>query len=242
MTILNSIKTSAAGYKTVTHCIFDMDGLLLDTETLYTIVTQNILDEYSPGTIYTWDVKVTLMGLQKEAVSRKIVELYNLPLTWQEYAELASEQIEVVMKNCRLMPGAERILRHFYDNNVPICLATSSSTESADVKTTHHRELFSLFHHKVMGSSDPDVKEGKPAPDIFLVAAKRFPDNPKPENCLVFEDAPNGCMAAKSAGMQVVMVPDSHVTEKQKEHATVVINSLLDFKPEDFGLPPFKDD
>lgn len=76
-----------------------------DTETLYTVVTQNILDEYSPGTIYEWDVKVTLMGLQKEAVSRKIVELYNLPLTWQEYADLAQAQIEVLMKNCRLMPG-----------------------------------------------------------------------------------------------------------------------------------------
>lgn len=76
-----------------------------DTETLYTVVTQNILDEYSPGTIYTWDVKVTLMGLQKEAVSKKIVEIYSLPLTWQEYADLAQAQIEVLMKNCRLMPG-----------------------------------------------------------------------------------------------------------------------------------------
>lgn len=110
-----------------------------------------------------------------------------------------------------------------------------------------------------MGSSDPDVKEGKPAPDIFLVAAKRFPETVKPENvrkirnffvkflkfsllqCLVFEDAPNGCRAAKSAGMQVVMVPDSHVTDQQKEDATVVFKTLLDFKPEDFGLPPFKD-
>lgn len=76
-----------------------------DTETLYTVVTQNILNEYSPGTVYTWDVKVTLMGLQKEAVSKKIVEIYDLPLTWQEYAELAQVQIELLMKNCRLMPG-----------------------------------------------------------------------------------------------------------------------------------------
>lgn len=76
-----------------------------DTETLYTIGTQNILNEYSPGTIYTWDVKVNLMGLQKEAVSRKIVEIYDLPLTWQEYADLAQVQIELLMKNCHLMPG-----------------------------------------------------------------------------------------------------------------------------------------
>lgn len=76
-----------------------------DTETLYTVVTQNILNEYSPGKIYTWDVKVTLMGLQKEAVSREIVEIYDLPLTWQEYADLAQAQIEMLMKNCHLMPG-----------------------------------------------------------------------------------------------------------------------------------------
>jgi beta-phosphoglucomutase-like phosphatase (HAD superfamily) len=59
---------------------------------------------------------------------------------------------------------------------------------------------------------------------------------------LVFEDAPNGCIAAKTAGMQVVMVPDSHVNDSQKQDATLVINTLLDFKPEHFGLPPFKDD
>lgn len=70
--------------------------------------------------------------------------------------------------------GAERLLRHLDANKIPFCLATSSSNESAEVKSRHHIKLFSLFNHKVMGSSDPDVKEGKPAPDIFLVAAERF--------------------------------------------------------------------
>lgn len=84
------------------------------------------------------------------------------------------------------LTGAERLLRHFHAEKVPICLATSSSKESVEVKTTNHRELFSLFGHQVMGSSDPDVKEGKPAPDIFLVAAKRFEDRPKPEMVKLF--------------------------------------------------------
>ena len=77
--------------------------------------------------------------------------------------------------------GAEKLVQHLRSKNVPICLATSSSKESFLIKTTNHNELFKLFHHIVMGSSDSDVKHGKPAPDIFIVAAERFPDKPKPE-------------------------------------------------------------
>lgn len=69
-----------------------------------------------------------------------------------------------------------------HKHNIPICLATSSGEGHVKVKTTNHQELFSLFHHKVMGSTDKEVENGKPAPDIFLVAARRFPDQPDPAN------------------------------------------------------------
>lgn len=59
--------------------------------------------------------------------------------------------------------------------------------------------------------------------------------------CLVFEDAPNGVQAAISAGMQVVMVPEDYVPKEDREKATLVLKSLLEFKPEQFGLPPFSD-
>lgn len=221
----------------VTHCIFDMDGLLLDTEKLYTQATQTVLDKY--GKTYTWDVKLTLMGLQNREVSRKIVDAYDLPMTWAEYSALQKQAAETIMINAELMPGAERLLRHLHAQNIPFALATSSGAEMVELKTTHHRELFKLFNHRVCGSSDPDVKEGKPAPDIFLVAASRFSDKPTPENCLVFEDAPNGVKAATTAGMQCVMVPDEHVPPEMCTLATQVLKSLKDFKPEDFGLPPF---
>lgn len=61
-----------------------------------------------------------------------------------------------------------------------MALATSSGRETYELKTSHWRDLFELFHHKVIGGSDPEVVHGKPEPDIFLTAAKRFRDNPDP--------------------------------------------------------------
>lgn len=77
------------------------------------------------------------------------------------------------------------MLEHLSKHNVPIALATSSTKESYELKTNkHHKEIFSLFQIKTFGSSDPEVKFGKPHPDIFLITANRFPDKPKPEQVL----------------------------------------------------------
>lgn len=60
------------------------------------------------------------------------------------------------------------------------------------------------------------------------------------QQCLVFEDAPNGVTGAVAAGMQAVMVPDTILPSEKTRHATLVIKSLLNFKPEEFGLPPYE--
>lgn len=74
--------------------------------------------------------------------------------------------------------GVERLIQHLHKNNVPFAIATSSGKKSYDHKTSKHRSLFSLFNHVVNGATDPEVKNGKPAPDIFLTCASRFPDKP----------------------------------------------------------------
>lgn len=225
----------------VTHCIFDMDGLLLDTETNYTKIAQKILEECGSTEIYTHEMKVQLMGLQIDEAAKSIVDHYNLPITADDFVRRNREIAIEWMPHVGLMAGADRLLRHLHAKDIPIALATSSGKEMFDVKTVRHLELFDLLHHKVYGSSDADVVNGKPAPDIFLVCAKRFDDSPNPGNCLVFEDSPNGIKAACAAGMQSVMVPENYVSEKLREGSTIVIDSLADFKPEMFGLPPFED-
>lgn len=132
-----------------------------------------------------------------------------------------------------------RLIRHFHALNIPIAVATSSSTSTLAEKTKNHRELFDLFHHVVTGSH-PDLKNGKPAPDIFLLCASMFDPVPDPAQCLVFEDAPNGIQAACDSGMQSVMVPHQSLGSQYTLRATQVIHSLIDFKPSDFGLPAFR--
>lgn len=229
------------GFAKVTHCLFDMDGLLLNTEHIYTKITQQILEEQGCKEKYTGDVKVTLMGGQSAEVANKILQRYNLPMTTDELIARQRELALDLMPKADLLPGVEKLLHHLSSHKIPIALATSSSKEMYDLKTVRHTKLFDLFVHKVYGSSDPEVVNGKPAPDIFIVAASRFPDQPNPSKCLVFEDAPNGVKAALAAGCQVVLVPEDYVTAEMRKEATLAVNSLEEFKPELFGLPAFDD-
>lgn len=224
--------------KKVTHVIFDMDGLLLDTEPIYDTVIGDIIKLHNKE--YLDDIKLKIMGRTDQMFAKIIVEDLNLPITEEEFLSKFYELCRQRFLNVNLLRGAERLIKHLHQHNIPFCLATSASLEIAEIKMKSHQNLFDLFSHKVMGSSDPEVQHGKPAPDIFLIAASRFPANPNPIDCLVFEDAPNGVTAAVKAGMQVVMVPDEHIKEELRREATLVISSLEDFQPEVFALPPFK--
>lgn len=224
-------------YKDVTHCIFDMDGLLLNTELIYTKAFNHITNRY--GKEFTWEHKAKTMGFKTKDVAQAVVEMLSLPITAEEFENEVVKLYQELFPSANMMPGAEQLLKHLKQNNIPIALATSSNKENFELKTQRWKHIFDLFSHKVLGGSDSEVTNGKPAPDIFLIAAKRFSDNPDPSKCLVFEDAPNGVKAALTAGMQVVMVPDPMLPKNYIKNPTLILNSLEKFQPELFGLPPY---
>uniref|UniRef100_A0A131YQD2 pseudouridine 5'-phosphatase n=1 Tax=Rhipicephalus appendiculatus TaxID=34631 RepID=A0A131YQD2_RHIAP len=228
---------SRAAFKPVTHVLFDMDGLLLDTESSYTEATQRVTQRY--GKDYTWEVKSAVMGTAGSESTRIIIDRLQLPLTVEELEAELHQMHRELFPTAQLMPGAERLVSHLQRSGVPIAVATSSKRDSFELKTSRHKELFAKFHHIVCGGDDAEVPRGKPHPDIFLVATGKFENAPPPEKVLVFEDSPNGVLAAVAAGMQVVMVPDPRVDEDSRKSATLCLNSLEDFKPELFGLPPY---
>ena len=79
--------------------------------------------------------------------------------------------VQPLYAQSKLLEGAARLIRHLKANGIPIAIATSSSEATLAEKTKNHREVFDLFEHVVTGSH-PDLKNGKPAPDIFLLSAR----------------------------------------------------------------------
>ncbi|KAH9297393.1 hypothetical protein KI387_029075, partial [Taxus chinensis] len=170
------------------------------TEKFYTLVQENILAGY--GKHFDWSLKSKLIGRKALEAAQIFVKETGLEdiLTPEEFIRRREEMLHSLFPESELMPGAERLVRHLHAHGVPMAVATSSHRRHYELKTTKHKDLFSLMHHIVVGD-DPEIKQGKPSPDIFLVAAKKFEDpSIQVDNVLVLEDAPSGVAAARNAG------------------------------------------
>jgi len=216
----------------ITHVLFDMDGLLLDTEIFYTQVTQTIVGRF--GKTFDWALKSNMIGRPSIDSARYLVSQLDLPITAEQYLEERDGMLRVAFANCESLPGAEKLVRHLKQKNIPIALASSSSHELYEIKTKNHRSWFDLFDAVVTGDH-PAIEKGKPAPDIFLYAADQI--SAQPQTTLVFEDAPSGLQAGKAAGMQVVVVPNPEMDKSRYAEADMILNSLEQFDNAHFGLP-----
>jgi pseudouridine-5'-monophosphatase len=194
----SSVTESAAP----THVLFDLDGVLLDTERLYTEATQTIVGRY--GKTYTWAIKRDAMGRDALISARIVLERLGVPIDAQEFLAERTAILETAFAQCRAMDGAEAFVHALREQGTPMAVATSSDRRLYDLKVKGH-PWFAHFGAVVCGD-DPRVRAKKPAPDIFLTAAREL--RAEPSQCLVFEDSLAGVEAALAAGMRVVAMPD----------------------------------
>jgi pseudouridine-5'-monophosphatase len=185
----------------VTAVVFDMDGVLLDTERLYTEATQRIVGRF--GKVFDWSVKGHMIGRPARDSARYLVDALDLPITPDDYLREREVLFETLMPTADALPGARALVEALHALGVPIAVATSSASRLYDLKITRHRDWFARFRIVVNGD-DPRLAHGKPAPDIYLLVAREL--GVAPDRCVAIEDAPAGVAAARAAGMQVIAV------------------------------------
>jgi pseudouridine-5'-monophosphatase len=216
----------------ITHIIYDNDGLLLDTEPFYTTAHEIMAARY--GKVFDWTVKSKMIGLRAEDSAKVLIESLELPMSVPEYLQARKHILAELFPFAEPLPGAVRLTMHLHKAGTPQAVATSSDRYNFDLKIIRHQAWFQIFECIVTGD-DPEIKRGKPDPDIFLITAERL--KAPPSQCLVFEDSPAGIEAARAAGMYAVAVPDPHLEDKQFPNAHQIIRDLNNVDLERWGLP-----
>lgn len=215
----------------ITHIIYDFDGLLLNTEPIHAQVNQMIAARY--GKTFDASIRTKVMGRRAQDSAQIIINLLSLPLTVAEYLAQKDAIIYDLYPSACPMPGAIELTQQVYQAGIPQAIASSSSQRPFRYKTLHYQDWLQVFDCIVLGD-DPAIQHGKPAPDIFLLAAERL--GVIPEQCLVFEDSLAGVMAAKQAGMAVVAVPDPGMDKSLFQEANEVLSSLSEFDAQQWNF------
>ncbi|MDZ4657811.1 MAG: HAD family phosphatase [Bythopirellula sp.] len=201
--------------------VFDLDGLMFNTEELYQEVGSTVLARR--GCSFTPELLNEMMGRQSAKALQIMIEWNNLTDTVEE---LASESMQVMhgLLGTRLspMPGLLDLLAALEQANIPKAIATSSGREFLDAVLVQSG-LAGRFAFTIAGS---EIEHGKPAPDIYLLAAKKH--GCLPQEVLVLEDSQIGCRAAVAANTYAVAVPSGHSHTHEFPGARFVADTLSD--------------
>ena len=206
--------------------VFDLDGLLLDTEQVWDEVREDLVRER--GGRWHDRAQADMMGMSSHEWSRYLHEELGLPEPPEELNRLVVERMEERYRDgLPVIDGAVDAVRRMAER-WPLGLASSSNRPLIDL-ALDRMGVADLFHATV---SSEEVERGKPAPDVYLETARRL--GVPPEHIAAVEDSANGIRAAKAAGMRVIAIPNAHFPppEDALQLADVRLDSLAELTPD----------
>jgi len=184
--------------------IFDMDGVLFDTERLCADCWFEIAGEMGLPTEPVGRAIYACVGLNLNDTRSVVADILGADFPYEDYRLRVSARMTQRMERdgIPVKPGVKEVLRFLKDSGYRIAIASSSRQETV----RHHLEKagIALFFETI--TSGDMVEHSKPLPDIYLKACESV--GLAPQECYAVEDSPNGVRSAHSAGMQVIMVPD----------------------------------
>ena len=196
-------------------CLFDLDGLLLDTEPLHAEAWQRAASHF--GRPLNEGELLALRGRRRHDCADQVLEwmataVSSAPPSREALLAVRQPIAEALLIQAAPMPGAPELVQRCAELKLPMALATSSSRAAVDLKAGPHPWL---EHIRVrVHGDDPQLQRGKPAPDVFLLAAARL--GVAPERCWAFEDSPSGVQAAHAAGCEVHVLAPAHLSSEQR--------------------------
>jgi HAD superfamily hydrolase (TIGR01509 family) len=210
----------------VAAVVFDLDGVLIQTEELWDDVRAGLAREH--GARYDAEAQRAMMGMSSTEWSRYMHEDLGVPEAPEEIsAEVVRRMLERYRERLPLLPGAveavDRLAAHW-----PLGVASSSNRELIDAVL----ELSGLARSFRATVSSEEVPRGKPAPDVYVEAARRL--NANASRCAAVEDSHSGIRSAKAAGMRVIAIPNASYPPEDDAlaQADVVLRSLDDLTPD----------
>ncbi|MGA1195899.1 MAG: HAD family hydrolase [Candidatus Latescibacterota bacterium] len=214
--------------------IFDMDGLIVDTENIYYNAYNQTLNDL--GVNIPREGYVRCVGHPVEDNSVDAVKLYNLSIRPEDFLESWMKRFESAIedpKQIELMPGFLDLLAHLRHKNFKLGIASSTPRHRMQTTlkngvlphlgVTSINEIFSAIY------SGCDVTNTKPDPEIYLKAAAKLDVAPK--HCMVFEDSVAGIQSAKAAGMTAIAVPNFFTSHHDHSAADRILKSLAEAIP-----------
>ena len=202
--------------------LFDMDGLMVDTESLATEAF--IHSAKKQGYDMTKEETLLVLGFTTKSIYEFWENYFkNSDVSGKQLVDDHYKYIENILFTTgpRKMPYIEELLKYLKESNYKVAVASSSNMDHIinNMEKTGLKKYIDEF------ASGAEVENGKPAPDVFLLAAERL--GVKPENCLVLEDSKSGVLAGSSAGAKVIMVPDMFKPDEEcKERTYRIVGNL----------------